>query len=80
MLAEVSQDLEVERSRNAVLAAALSSAKAEREYAQAEAAAARQRVHQLEQQLQYANSAGISRSFEYFDVFQDSKLKLFRNP
>ncbi|CAL8464239.1 g3774 [Coccomyxa elongata] len=55
---EMSQDLEVERSRNAVLAAALSSAKAEREHAQAEAAAARQRVQQLEQQLQYANCAG----------------------
>ncbi|BDA49359.1 hypothetical protein COCOBI_13-4710 [Coccomyxa sp. Obi] len=53
-----SRDLEVERSRNAVLAAALSSAKAERKHAQAEAAAARQLVLQLEQQLQMANSAG----------------------
>lgn len=58
VLAESSRELEVERSRNAVLAAALSSAKAEREHAQTEAAAARQHVRQLEQQLHMASSAG----------------------
>lgn len=55
---EGDRELEVERSRNAVLAAALSSAKAERKHAQAEAAAARQRAQQLEQKLDMANSIG----------------------
>jgi len=55
--------LEVERSRNAVLVAALSSAKDERERAQAEAAATKMRILHLEQQLQMAHSAGVLISF-----------------
>ncbi|EIE24923.1 hypothetical protein COCSUDRAFT_62333 [Coccomyxa subellipsoidea C-169] len=56
--ADTSRELELERSRNAVLVAALSSAKGGRERAEREAAAARQRMQQLEQQLQMAHSAG----------------------
>ena len=64
----------MERSRNAVLAAALSSAKAEREHAQSEAATARQRVQQLEQQLQLANSAGNSNFLWEFERPYQCKL------
>jgi hypothetical protein len=45
------QQLEAELSRNAVLVAALSSAKAERDAAQLEAASARQRAQQTAGQL-----------------------------
>lgn len=56
-----SRELEFERSRNAVLVAALSSAKGERERAEREAAAARLQIRQLEQQLQALHSAGSLR-------------------
>ncbi|KAK9918861.1 hypothetical protein WJX75_007597 [Coccomyxa subellipsoidea] len=53
-----SRELEFERSRNAVLVAALSSAKGERERAEREAAAGRLQIQNLEQQLQALQSAG----------------------
>lgn len=56
---DVSGLLEVERGRNAVLVAALSSAKDERERAQTEAAASKKRILHLEKQLQMTHSAGV---------------------